>query len=100
MFISFLTEECLKERASWVFLLLLLFFFFFAGKQLRSADLNPHVVWDSKQDVWGYLVYTAGDGGRPRKTSIVRNSALGLLGVWAPCTPPFLRGSRFEQRPC
>ena len=38
-------------------------FFFFAGKQLRSADLNPHVVRDSKQDVWGYLVYTAGEGG-------------------------------------
>ena len=57
------------------------FFGFFAGKELRSADLNPHVVQDSKQDVWGYLVYTVGgEGGSPRKTSIVKNSFSASLG--------------------
>ena len=118
MFVSFLTEECLKERASWVFFFF--FFGFFAGKELRSADLNPHVVQDSKQDVWGYLVCTAGEGDSPRKTSMVKSSFSAPLGeccrhqggqwhpqsvLWgpgvaAPCTPPFLTGSRFEQRPC
>ena len=56
------------------------FFGFFAGKQLRSADLNPHVVRDSKQKVWGYLVYPAGKGGSTRKTFIVRNSFSACLG--------------------
>jgi len=55
------------------------FFGFFAGKELRSANLNPHVVQDSKQDVWGYLVYTEGEGGQSSQNIHCEKQLFSLL---------------------
>ncbi|MXQ95980.1 hypothetical protein E5288_WYG020267 [Bos mutus] len=43
-------------------------------RMIADGDKSVGGEEDSKQDVWGYLVYTAGEGGSPRKTSIVKNS--------------------------